>query len=322
MTAADRKQAPHPELDSIFRTGEVIGDAWSWLVMREAVLHDVRRYSQFQARLGVPRSTLTGRLRQLTAGGLLAEQRRPPGPEYHPTESGHDFFGCLMVAMRWADHWYFDEATRPTPTVHVGCGQPLEAVLRCRDCHHVVLARDVTARRPGPFIAHPVTPLRRRIPDLSLLERQRTCSIARTLSVVGDLWTSLIIREAFFGTRRFDDFQRNLSIAPNILSGRLKRLVEQQALFKSQYDDWPVRHEYRLTERGLDLYHLPLAMHTWGRRWIKSDDADIHLTHKSCGADLQPILTCDRCGDAITRDDIRLQPQAPDHEQAARPAPA
>ena len=88
------------------------------------------------------------------------------------------------------------------------------------------------------------------MPDLSLLERRRTCSIARTLSVVGDLWTSLIIRETFFGTRRFDDFQRNLSIAPNILSGRLKRLVEQQILFKSQYGDWPVRHEYRLTERG------------------------------------------------------------------------
>ena len=320
MSDAHRKQAPPAELDSIFRTAEVIGDAWSWLVMREAVLHDVRRFSRFQARLGVARSTLAGRLEQLTAGGLLAEQRHTPGPEYHPTESGRDFFGCLMVAMRWADHWYFDEATRPTPTLHGACGQPLEAVLRCSDCHRVVFARDVTAHRRGPFTAQPVSPLRRRMPDLSLLERERTCSIARTLSVIGDLWTSLIIRESFFGTRRFDDLQRNLSIAPNILSGRLKRLLEQQVLFKSQYHDWPVRHEYRLTERGLDLYHVPLAMHTWGRRWIKTDDSDIHLTHKSCGVDLQPILTCDRCGDAITRDDIHLQAHARDHEQAVRPA--
>jgi DNA-binding HxlR family transcriptional regulator len=320
MRNANRKQAPPAELDSIFRTGDVLGDAWSWLVMREAVLHDVRRFSQFQARLGVARSTLTGRLGQLTAGGLLAERQRPPGPEYHLTESGRDFLGCLMVAMRWADHWYFDEATRPTPAIHGACGQPLETVLRCRHCHRLVFAREVTARRRGPFTASPPAPLRRRTPDLSLLERERTCSIARTLSVIGDLWTSLIIRESFFGTRRFDDFQRHLNIAPNILSGRLKRLVDQQVLFKSQYDDWPVRHEYRLTERGLDLYHVPLAMHTWGRRWIKSDDSDIHLTHKSCGADPQPILTCDRCGDAITRDDIHLQAHARDHEQAARPA--
>ena len=157
MSDADRKPASPAELDSIFRTAEVIGDAWSWLVMREAVLHDVRRFSQFQARLGVARSTLAGRLGQLTAGGLLAEQPRPLGPEYQLTESGHDFFGCLMVAMRWADHWYFDEATRPTPTIHAGCGQPLEAVLRCGDCHHVVFAREVTARRPGPFIASPLS---------------------------------------------------------------------------------------------------------------------------------------------------------------------
>ncbi len=317
MRHADRTQMPAATLDSIFRTAQVLGDAWSWLVMREAVLYDVRRFSQFQVRLGVARSTLARRLEQLTAGGLLVERQRPPGPEYHLTESGRDFLGCLMVAMRWADHWYFDEATRPTPTIHVACRQPLEAVLRCSDCHAVVVARDVTARRPGPFTAQPVTPRRRRTPDLSLLERERTCSIARTLTVIGDLWTSLIIREAFFGTRRFDDFQRNLSIASNILSGRLKRLVDQQVLFKSQYDDWPVRHEYRLTERGLDLYHVPLAMHTWGQRWIKSDDSDIHLTHMSCGADLRPILTCGPCGNTITRDDIHLQ--TGNHEQVVRP---
>jgi DNA-binding HxlR family transcriptional regulator len=294
------------DLDSIYRTVEVVGDAWSWLVMRESVLYDVRRFSQFQARLGVARSTLAARLRQLTSGGLLAEHPQASGPEYHPTESGRDFLACLMVAMRWGDRWYFEEHSRPVAAVHVGCGRLLEAVLRCDKCHEVISAHAVTARRPGPFTASPRLTPRRRTSDLSLLERNQVCAIARTLSVMGDHWTSLLIREAFFGTRRFDDFQRNLAIAPNILSGRLRRLVEQGILVAAPYGDWPVRHEYRLTERGLDLYQLPLAMLTWGQRWLDTNASDIHLTHTTCGHDLEPVLSCDRCAAPIARKDIHL----------------
>ena len=304
MTSAD--QATGVGFDSIYRTAEVVGDAWSWLVMREAVLYDVRRFSQFQTRLGIARSTLVARLRQLTSGGLLAEHHASSGPEYHPTERGRDFLACLMVAMRWGDRWYFAERTRPVPAAHISCGQPLEAVLRCDKCHLVVSAHDVTACRPGPFSESPRPSGRHRAPDLSLLERNRTCSIARTLSVTGDYWSSLLIRESFFGTRRFDDFQRNLAIAPNILSSRLRRLVEHEVLYTATYSDWPLRHEYRLTPRGLDLYHLPLAMLTWGQRWLSTDESDIDLTHTACGRTLEPVLSCNRCAAPITRDGISL----------------
>src|ERR1700716_3172184 len=112
MSSGRGDQAPAVDLDSIYRTGEVVGDAWSWLVMRESVLYDVHRFSQFQARLGVARSTLAARLRQLTSGGLLTEHSRTSGPEYHPTESGRAFLACLMAAMRWGDRWYFEERPR------------------------------------------------------------------------------------------------------------------------------------------------------------------------------------------------------------------
>jgi DNA-binding HxlR family transcriptional regulator len=294
-------------VDSIFRTADAVGDAWSWLVMREALLYDVGRFDAFQDRLGIARSTLSARLSQLVDAGLLI---REEGGEYRSTDPGHDFFSCLMVAMRWGDQWFFPAGRPPQPVTHVGCGQALSAVLRCDACHEVVAASDVTTHRAGTAARPPVETVRRRnrSPDLGLLERKRTCSIARTLTVAGDWWSSLIIRECFFGTHRFDEFQRRLDVAPNILSGRLRRLVSLDILTKVQYETWPVRHEYRLTEKGLDFYHFPLAMLMWGRRWLEPTGSDAYLIHKPCGSALEASLACASCGEAVSRADVALTP--------------
>lgn len=254
--------------------------------------------------MGTPRSTLSARLSKLVAGGLLVHQ----DAEYRLTEAGRDFLGCLLVAMRWGDHWHVGTGARPQPVTHLGCSRPLDAMLRCAGCHEVLRAVDVAADRTGPVADPPRRtggPKRRR-PALELLERNRACSIARTLTVTGDWWSGLVIRECFFGTRRFDDFQRRLDIAPNILSGRLRRLVELGILAKVQYETWPTRHEYRLTERGVDLYHVPLAMLTWGRRWLDPGGSDAWLVHLRCAAPVDAELACGCCGAPFARDDIVL----------------
>ena len=105
---------------------------------------------------------------------------------------------------------------------------------------------------------------------------------------------------------RFDELERNLGIDPKILSGRLRRLFEQEILVKAPYGDWPLRHEYRLTERGLDLYPVPLAMLTWGKRWLPTNGPDIHLTHTPCGKALRAVLSCGPCRDTPTQDEIPL----------------
>jgi DNA-binding HxlR family transcriptional regulator len=300
-------------LDSIFRTADVVGDAWSWLVMREAVLHGVTRFAEYQARLRVPRSTLSGRLTQLTAAGLLARHAQPHGPEYRLTDSGRDFLGCLLVAMRWGDQWYFRADTRPQKGVHL-CGGPLEAVLRCARCRGVLHPRDVITSPRESVVVPSISAVsrhKRRRPGLELLERGGPCSVARTLTVTGEWWSALIIRECFFGIHRFDDFQRRLNIAPNILSQRLQRLVQLGIVDKVADDSWAVRHEYRLTEKGLDLYHVPLAMWTWGRHWLGSAESDAGLTHTPCGHDVQAVLSCALCTDAISRDNIVLAGRSP-----------
>ena len=132
---------------SVLGTVAAVGDAWSWLVLREAIFDGVDRFEGFQARLGVARSTLTARLEHLAAGGILARQP----PRYVPSGRGADFFGCLMTAMAWGDRWYAGRSGPPLGVTHLGCGRRMTADLRCSHCHQPLLARDVRyERRPPP----------------------------------------------------------------------------------------------------------------------------------------------------------------------------
>src|SRR5436305_452874 len=94
------------------------------------------------------------------------------------------------------------------------------------------------------------------------------CSIAKTLDVVGERWSFLILREAFLGVRRFDQMQADLGIARNILSDRLGKLVEGGILERRKYQDRPARFEYRLTEKGIDLYPIVVTIMTWGDKHL------------------------------------------------------
>src|SRR5438067_12547718 len=99
---------------------------------------------------------------------------------------------------------------------------------------------------------------------------QQDCSVARALSVVGDRWTMLVLREAFMRTRRFEDFQARTEAPRPILADRLKRLVDNGVLERRQYSDRPDRFEYRLTEKGRDLYPLVVSVRRWCDRRMTS----------------------------------------------------
>lgn len=135
---------------------------------------------------------------------------------------------------------------------------------------------------------------------------QQPCSIARTLSVLGDRWTMLIIRNAFMGLRRFDDFQENLGVTRHVLAERLKRLVEHEILYKVAYAERSDRFEYRLTEKGLQLYPILLSMTKWADQWMDEGlGAPVEYHHKTCGKTFQPILVCSECGEPIQAKSIK-----------------
>lgn len=136
------------------------------------------------------------------------------------------------------------------------------------------------------------------------------CSVARTLEVVGEWWSLLILRDAFRGVSRFDDFQQNLGIARNVLTARLNTLVEHQILERSRYQERPERHEYRLTERGHDLFPVIASLLRWGDRWaVGPEGPPVVLLHEACGRDAQPVLTCSHCGSEVTARDIHSEPR-------------
>ncbi|WP_420878483.1 winged helix-turn-helix transcriptional regulator [Rhodococcus opacus] len=119
-----------------------------------------------------------------------------------------------------------------------------------------------------------------------------------TWSVVGERWTMLILRECFRGHRRYEHFRTKLGIGSNVLNDRLRVLTEEGILDRLPYQERPVRHEYRLTKKGQDLYPVLLALMSWGDMY-KNETPPVRLIHSTCGHEAQPQMTCSYCGERI-----------------------
>ena len=139
--------------------------------------------------------------------------------------------------------------------------------------------------------------------------RREPCSVARTVSVIGDRWTLLVLRDCFLRVRRFEEFQTRLGITRHVLANRLRKLVQAGVLRKVAYQRRPLRQEYRLTDKGLDLFPVVLAIVHWG---------DMHLAgkrgrpvlheHLGCGQHFDPVVTCSACKEAVAPRAVRVHP--------------
>jgi DNA-binding HxlR family transcriptional regulator len=141
------------------------------------------------------------------------------------------------------------------------------------------------------------------------------CSIARTMDLLGDWWTPLVLREAFYGIRRFDEFQYTLGIARNTLTDRLTRLVDEGLLEKQAYQTQPVRYDYVLTEKGRDFFPVLVAMAKWGDRWLSGENGPpITFHHDTCDHDAHAEVVCSSCGQPLNSADttIRMGPGYPE----------
>src|ERR1044072_7072618 len=144
-------------------------------------------------------------------------------------------------------------------------------------------------------------------------EYDQVCSVARTLEVLGERWTLLVIRDVFNGRRRFDQIQENLGVARNVLSTRLALLVEEDILEKRAYQERPPRYEYFLTQKGLDLWPILVGMLHWGDRHLSEEAPPMLVRHKGCEGMVDERGYCERCGERLSARDAYTEygPGAP-----------
>src|SRR5688572_32775071 len=145
------------------------------------------------------------------------------------------------------------------------------------------------------------------------------CSVARTLDVIGDKWSLLILRDAFYGVRRFDDFRLDLGVARNILTDRLNKLVGNGVLERVRYEERPPRYEYRLTPKGRDLLPVLLVMMHWGDKWEAEGRVPTALTHTRCGHEVHARATCSACDEELRLGELRPHPITIRMPKSARP---
>jgi DNA-binding HxlR family transcriptional regulator len=136
----------------------------------------------------------------------------------------------------------------------------------------------------------------------------QNCSLARSLELIGERWTLLIVRNAFLGIRRFDDHQRALGIARNVLQSRLERLVEEGVLRRERYQERPERFEYRLTSKGVELWPILVGLMQWGDRHAYGGSPPLVLEHRDCGGGVDTHRRCDRCGADLNAWDVVPSP--------------
>jgi DNA-binding HxlR family transcriptional regulator len=332
-------------LKLLLRTGEgaralrMIGDRWSFLILRDAFL-GVRRFEDLRRLTGATRGTLTARLSALIENGFLYRHPSAEGPkrfEYRLTEKALGFYPVALVLWIWEGHWS-DPADLPPSLIHARCGKKLVPVQVCGHCRKPIDRHEVTYE-PGPGeryfslqrgalqrgasrtgdIAPQAT--RRRDPG----SRRSAAGVDRTMfhavDTIGDRWSGLLLATLFFGLHRYDDINAALGIATNILADRLRHLLAAGVVEQHLYRERPLRYEYRLTQKGWDLFPFTLALHEWGSRWIPAPRGPaLRLRHKRCGHTLSSKMTCASCGVELEPREVRIRSNP--RWNASRVAPA
>jgi len=297
---------------SVTRALDLVGDRWTLMIVGQALL-GARRFDEFCKRLGIARSTLAARLAFLVERGIMRKIDAPGDAqhgEYHLTRMGVELNAMGLASWRWERRWHMQRHTHAVHLVHKTCGKPFEPLFVCGHCHDEVRPADILFRdneaaygdpRPAP------RQQRRSIVTIASASGMGR-AVGEGADILGDRWTYLVVAAMFHGTRRFDDLHAELGIATNILADRLKRLVEAEVLERRLYFSNRQRHEYKLTEKGKDLFPIFAALIRWGDKWLAGPHGPPHdHWHRACGAALMPTFVCSECREELRPADVAFE---------------
>ncbi len=298
-----------PTPNAIARTLGVLGDEWSLLVVREALL-GVHRYGGWKARLPVSDAVLTARLGGLSQAGVLV--RRTSG-EYALTDRGASLWPVLLSIWSWEQRHVAGQADLLPAMVHRACGAQFTPALRCAACRGAVSMADVSvALTAGQDFARsaPVGGNRRRTGT-------RTSGGAglfpETMTLIGSRWSSAVLGAACLGATRFTDFAQMTGAPPAVLSDRLRTFAEVGVLGERETD---VRAGYALTAKGQAFFPVVSTALAWGERWF-GEPGSPAVEARHTGHAFVPRLACSHCAEDLAGGSVQVGPT--ERAQSLRP---
>lgn len=295
---------------SIWRALEVVGDVPVLLIMERAFL-GAHRFEEFVAQTRLARSVISGRLVKLVEAGVFSKEAAEGGRRqvYKLLPMGRELFPTALMMLRWQHRWEPARRGFRVRLVHGSCGHVMEPTPVCRACDVEIDPRAVSWQ-PGPGLSQ-VTPeyqRRRKQTAAASARRDAIAMVDSAIELFGDRWATLVVRACFTGIHRYDDIQRDTLMATNILSDRIDRLLMQGILKPVLYSAHQGRFEYRLTEKGRDLYPVLLALLTWGDAWFSdAKGPPLILTHNPCSQALELAIRCSKCEGSVSLSNTRFE---------------
>ena len=301
---------------SINRALDQVGDKWSMLIIQE-VFWGIHSFTGLLKATGASRGVLTDRLTWLIGIDCLKRQSPETGgkrAEYHLTKKSVDLYATALMALEWEREFCPSADLEQLKLRHLDCGLDcnahFEPQMCCSHCNEIVRLEDVYYKS-CPDTAHDVRPKKIRRRSSVTIDRVPTSRTAykNLINIVGDRWTANVIALAFQNIKRFDEFHRELPIATNILSDRLRFLTKEKVFEQVPYQTQPVRYEYQLTTKGKAFFPYFLALSEWGDKWCSQSNGgeSIQLYHKTCGNKLKAIVVCNQCGKPVKGHDVVYQ---------------
>ena len=298
---------------AVRQSANVLCDRWSLvtLLLAQAGVH---RFNELSERSGMASRLLTSRLAMLEAQEIIVRlpyTRRPPRYDYHLSHMGLALFEVFATMALWEQTWHPPGTGIGLRIEHLACGATdVHPVPHCAACDAVLSATDIElAGSQREIQAMPTKPTAYRRSTLSTAKRGvgAPLPLAHAIDVFGDKWGIELVMCLFTRVRKFGDFQQHLGISTNILADRLARLGALGILRPTTDADRYGRGAYALTDKGIALHPILLAIGAWADAWLRDRvRSPVKLLHRPCGHTLQLRLACDRCGETLTRANSRL----------------
>tara|TARA_R110001592_G_scaffold363043_2_gene679795 strand:+ start:60171 stop:61112 length:942 start_codon:yes stop_codon:yes gene_type:complete len=294
---------------SINRALDQIGDKWCLLIIQE-VFWGINSFNEMMTATGVSKGVLSDRLKWLQSIDCLHKRVDGEGGKrmrYHLTTKSIDLYHSALMAVAWERRFSQTPELDTVELQHKTCGHTFKPEMRCGKCHEEVRYNEV-AYKPGPGATRDEREKKvRRRSSISVRDVPSSRSLYKNLiNLVGDRWTANVVALSYHGLTRFDEFHQELPVATNILSDRLKFLVEEGIYVQAVYRQRPLRYEYKLTEKGEALYPWFLSLLQWGDKWCRHEGSGkpMRLTHELCGHSLRGQVTCSACGEVLKAHEV------------------